>query len=133
MDIGQVSRPSISAVQPAQNSESVRPGRPVATELPAAKAVTAPAESAAARFEPSGRADQLVQAKRSLVGFIDRNNDIDPESRTLVTQTVDTRSGEVVRQYPDVNALRLRAYMSQARERAAPAPAEGHPRVERVA
>lgn len=137
MDIGQIARPSITSAQPAARADAAAPGRPpVKTDLPQAEVVTGAAASAAARLDLSARAAPGLIAKQSLLGFIDRHNDIDPESRTLVTQTVDTRSGEVVRQYPDVSALRLRAYQSSVRDRAiaeSSGPAPDNRRVERVA
>src|SRR5215210_7037767 len=48
---------------------------------------------------------------------------IDPETRDIVFQAVDERTGEVVRQVPDEMLLRLRAYV---REISAKQAAEAH-------
>ena len=114
MDIGQITRPSISPVQPVARPDAPGVGRPVKTDLPQAKAVAAAVESAPAS---AGKPLPVQSANQALAGFISRNTDIDRDSRTIITQTLDTRSGEVVHQYPDINAIRLRAYLTSIRER----------------
>lgn len=72
---------------------------PVATELPARQSVTAADTSGAARNDP-----QTASGSVSHQAFIDQ------AAASIVFQVVDTRTDQVVQQFPDEAVLRRRAY-----------------------
>ncbi len=72
---------------------------PVATELPASQSVTAASASAGTRNDPQTPSDS-----------ISRQAFIDQAAASIVFQVVDTRTDQVVQQFPDEAVLRRRAY-----------------------
>jgi hypothetical protein len=85
-----------SYVEPA--SDAARTAVP--TQLPPDKAVTAPDASLPTRNDVQTETDRL---SRQVV--------IDRAAAEIVYRTVDSRSGLVVRQFPDEARLRTRAYL----------------------
>jgi hypothetical protein len=80
----------------------------VATDLPAHQSVTAADSSARARNDPQGGA---ADSSKHVI--------LDRAAGTMVWQVVDNRTSLVVRQFPDQQFLRRRAYaraLAQARE-----------------
>jgi hypothetical protein len=80
----------------------------VATDLPAHQSVAAADSSARVRNDP-----QAAAANSSKHVFLDR------DAGSIVFQVVDNRTSLVVRQFPDQQSLRRRAYaraLEQARE-----------------
>jgi hypothetical protein len=71
----------------------------VATELPASQSVTAAAAGAGARNNPQTASDS-----------VSRQAFIDQAAASIVFQVVDTRTDQVVQQFPDEAVLRRRAY-----------------------
>jgi uncharacterized FlaG/YvyC family protein len=49
-----------------------------------------------------------------------QNIDIDAETQTVIVQTIDEKTGSVIKQYPNEVQLSLRAYLSAAQAKAAP-------------
>lgn len=76
----------------------------VATELPASQSVAAAG--------PSARADNDSAAVRVSISNAAVSNQvvIDRDARAIVYQVVDTRTSQVVKQFPEEAALRRRAY-----------------------
>lgn len=72
----------------------------VATQLPASQTITAADASARVRNDPSGPTPGL--SHQTL---------FDRDAAAMVYQLVDSRSGAVVRQFPDEAMLRRRAYL----------------------
>jgi flagellar protein FlaG len=103
------------AVQQALVSrpEPVAVAQAVATELPAAKAVTAVSPAAPAVGLSNPYEYQVL---------------VDPATHDVIYRTVDERSRQVVRQVPDQALLRMRAYARSlaADMRPAEMPAEAH-------
>lgn len=87
------------------------PARPVATELAAARTVTAADDGAEQRER---RQDH---APHDLI--------VDPESRDVIIRENDVRA-QAAREHPDQALLRYRAYRPALSEPAAPSPAEPH-------
>ena len=119
MDIGGIRLAPAAASLPAANR--VEPNasgtRAVATELPRTEAVRAIGDSPAVRVDiqqdPSREQRQREEQLRS---FIQNRNIIDPRTREIVFRSVDTRTGTVVRQFPDEIRLKLREYLNTMRE-----------------
>jgi len=82
-------------VQPVREAVS----HAVATELPASQSVTAADASAGVRNDPQTASDS-----------VSRQAFIDQAAASIVFQVVDTRTDQVVEQFPDEAVLRRRAY-----------------------
>jgi uncharacterized FlaG/YvyC family protein len=89
-----VSAPS-PAVQPASQAVSSA----VATELPASQTVTAADNSAVVR-------NDIATSNE----FVSREAFFDREASAMVYQVLDSKTDQVVEQYPDEAVLRRRAY-----------------------
>ena len=83
------------AVQPVSQAVSSA----VATDLPASQSVTAADTSAAVRND--------IQLSND---FVSREAFFDREASAMVYQTVDSKTDQVVEQFPDEAVLRRRAY-----------------------
>jgi hypothetical protein len=95
----------ITAVGTAQKT----PG----TELPAHLVVIAANEAEGL----DGAAQRRNRRALTLSDVTERQVTIDPETREIVRQSIDARSGEVVAQYPDRALLGMRAYIDRISER----------------
>jgi uncharacterized FlaG/YvyC family protein len=119
MDIGGIKLAPAAAILPAANRVEPTNGgaKAVATELPKDISVQQTPEAAGARPElGQDKARAQMERERLLRSFIQNRNVVDPRSRELVFRSVDTRTGEVVRQFPEETQLRLREYLNQLRE-----------------
>lgn len=117
MEIGSIAKPAtVSAPAAPPRVESLAHAGAVKTELAPEAATQQAGETDAVRFEPSEGADKRAALDSALRDMIERNTTIDPESREIVYQSVDKRTGEVVRQVPDEALLRLHTYARQLRE-----------------
>jgi uncharacterized FlaG/YvyC family protein len=119
MDIGGIRLAPAAASLPAANR--VEPNasgtRAVATELPRTEAVRAIGDSAAVRVDiQQDVAQQQRQREEQLRTFIRNRNVVDPRTREIVYRSVDTRTGDVVRQFPDEVRLKLREYLNTMRD-----------------
>lgn len=146
MDIANVARPAAVSAQVASlRAETTVSNNKIRTELPRSATVNGVLESSSARFEPSNDARDQAKRETALRDTIKRNIVIDPKTREIVYQAVDSKSGNVIRQIPSDAILRLRAYYRDApivpEVKTQPAPrserdtGEGEPssqRVERV-
>jgi flagellar protein FlaG len=102
MDTGLPIRPTGSVAQTSYVRPEAAPVREaVATQLTAARSVTATSDAAASRNDAT-RAALAPSQTREVI--------LDPHSREVIFRVVDVRSGRVVRQVPDEALLRLRAY-----------------------
>jgi hypothetical protein len=83
------------------------------TELPAHQVVVAASEAEAL----DGTTQRRTRRALTLSEVTERQVTIDPETHELVHQSIDTRSGDVVVQYPDRALLGMRAYIDRLSER----------------
>ncbi|NNM74704.1 hypothetical protein [Enterovirga aerilata] len=97
----------------------------VRTELPAQATV----QQSAASQKPANETRNAEPDPRTDVS---RNVTIDASTQALVFQTINERSGEVVRQVPDQALLRIRAYARELRDAEAES-AETERQVTRIA
>ncbi len=88
-------------------------------------------EAPAVTFENRDGAQARARLDAAVREMIDRNTLIDPKTREVVYQSVDRKTGEVVRQVPDEMLLRLRAYAREMRE--ADVRRDGPPQVQKLA
>jgi flagellar protein FlaG len=119
MDIGGIKLAPAAAILPAANRVEPTNGgaKAVATELPRDIAIEQTSAAAGTRPEPGqDKARAQMERERLLRSFIQSRNVVDPRSRELVFRAVDTRTGEVVRQFPEETQLRLREYLNQLRD-----------------
>jgi uncharacterized FlaG/YvyC family protein len=119
MDIGGIRLAPAAASLPAANR--VEPNasgtRAVATELPRTEAVRAIGDSPAVRVDiQQDPARDQRQREEQLRSFIQNRNIIDPRTREVIFRSVDTRTGTVVRQFPDEVRLKLREYLNTMRD-----------------
>jgi flagellar protein FlaG len=119
MDIGGVKLAPAAAPIPAANrvEPTASGARAVATELPREEAVRAIGDSPNVRIDiGNDKAREQIDRERMLRSFIRNRNEVDPRTRELVFRAIDTRTGEVVRQFPDETRLKLREYINRLRE-----------------
>jgi uncharacterized FlaG/YvyC family protein len=121
MDIGGVSRTSPAAnPQFAARQDGAQLAGAVRTELSGAQSVQ---QSSALADNPVQRdmrdpARDTAQRLAALRSFIERNYEYDVASREIIYRAVDTRTGQVVRQYPDDISLKLRGFVKEINDRA---------------
>jgi hypothetical protein len=100
--------PAVNRVEPTQSG-----ARAVATQLPSQKAVRAAPEGKAVQVDVRNeKAREQMARDRLLSDFIRNKATVDPRTREIVYQSVNTRTGEIVRQFPDDVTLRLRDYVT---------------------
>lgn len=134
MEAGSITRQG-PGTTPLPNRAEALPNKPtVKTDIAAEKAVNGVAMAEAMRFSPSARKEEaLVAAREALRKTIDQRLDFDVASRTVISQSVDTRTGEVLRQFPDAYIVKLRAYVRGEGATGHPADGEVEKRVQAVA
>jgi flagellar protein FlaG len=121
MDIGGVRMAPAAATIPAANRvEPTSNGtRAVATELPKSEAVRALPDATQVRVDVNRDRNRDQAAREQLLrDFIQKRNVVDPRTREVVYRAVDTRTGDVVRQFPDEARLKLREYLNLMRDAA---------------
>jgi uncharacterized FlaG/YvyC family protein len=119
MEIGTVSRLSSSAgTQPAVRQDAPSQAGSVKSDLPATQAVQQAAALSAQPVTYNLRDDARATATRiaALQSVIENRNVYDVGSRQIVFRAVNTTTGEVVRQFPDDVALKLRAFVRDISE-----------------
>ena len=103
MDPGLTIRPTGTVAPMSYVRPEAAPVREaVATQLTAARSVTALADPTAPRNEAARAAPAQPSQAHVVV--------LDPHSREVLFRVVDVRSGRIVRQVPDEAIMRLRAY-----------------------
>jgi len=116
MDIGSVNRPAgPSSVHAPQRADALVSSGAVKTDLPAEAAVQQVQEAAAVRFEPRDGVQARATLDEAMRDAIRRRIVVDQKNREVIHQTVDERTGEVIRQIPEEVFLRLRAYARAVR------------------
>lgn len=121
MDIGGIKLAPAAATYPAAKRVEPTNGgaKAIATELPKDMAVKQTGETLAPRpAQGRDKTEAQIEREKLLRSFIQSRNVVDPRSRELVFRSVDTRTGEIVRQFPEETQLRLREYLSQLRDAA---------------
>lgn len=118
MDSGAIARPgTIAAPTAPQRAEILASAGAVRTELPPEAAVQQAGASATVRFDPSDGSLERAALDEALQRVIHRRIVIDPKTREVVDQRVDSETGEVIRQVPDEAILKMRAFAREMRER----------------
>jgi uncharacterized FlaG/YvyC family protein len=120
MDIGGIKQAPAAAVPVAANRvEPTSNGtRGVATELDRTQAVREVKDTESVRVDiRDERAAQQLARDKLLNDFIRSRATTDPRSREVVFQKVNTRTGEVVKQFPEEAILKLREYLDTQRGR----------------
>lgn len=120
MELGGVNRASpASAPQPAARPDAPASQGATKTELTPAQTVQQPSAIAAEAVRVDVHPDAQAAAQRisALQRFIETRNEYDVKSREMLYQVVNTHTGEVVRQYPDDLALKLRAFVRDLAEK----------------
>jgi uncharacterized FlaG/YvyC family protein len=121
MDIGGVSRTSPAAnPQFAARQDGAQLAGAVRTELSGGQSVQ---QGAALAEEPVQRdmrdpARDTAQRLAAIRSFIERNYEYDIPSREIIYRAVDTRTGQVLRQYPDDITLKLRGFVKEINDKA---------------
>lgn len=133
MEPGSITRPA-SAPPPASPQRVEAPAQAGAarTDLPPERSAQQSDAVEAVRFEPSKGVEARAALEAAVQDVIQRNVVIDPKSREIVFQSVDRRTGEVVRQVPEEALLKLRAYAREMRA-ADSSEHDGTARVEKIA
>jgi flagellar protein FlaG len=117
MEIGGTAKPTqIEALNASQRTDAAIPAGAVKTDLAPGATVQQIREAQAVRFDPTDGVQARATLDEVLRDFIKRKVTIDPKTREVVYQSIDQRTGEVVRQVPDEALMRLRAYARALRE-----------------
>lgn len=119
MDIGGIKLAPAAANFPAANRVEPTSGgsRAVKTELPSAEAVRALPDATNVQVDVNrDRTREQVAREQALRDFIQKRNVVDPRTREIVYRSVDTRTGDVITQFPDETRLRLREYLNKMRD-----------------
>ncbi|MGL4727754.1 MAG: hypothetical protein ACRCWO_03270 [Bosea sp. (in: a-proteobacteria)] len=69
------------------------------------------------RYDARDPARESAQRLAALRNFIDRNYEFDVSTREIVYRAVDTRTGQIVRQFPDDVSLKLRGFVKEINEK----------------
>jgi uncharacterized FlaG/YvyC family protein len=120
MDIGGVSRtsPAVNS-QFAARQDVAQSAGAVRTDLVPTKSVqqaTAIPEEAV-RYDMRDPARDTAQRLAALRSFIERNYEFDVSTREIVYRAVDTRTGQIVRQFPDDISLKLRGFVKEINDK----------------
>ncbi len=138
MEIGGVARTSPAAGQQlAARPEPASTVGAVSTQLVPAKAVQqgAAVPEQPVRYERNDSAAAAVTRAAAVQSFIENRNVYDAKTRQVIFRAVNTATGEVINQYPDDVALKLRAFVRDINDKQALSDESEatHKRVERVA
>lgn len=110
MDAVNVTRPAVVAAQAATiRAENLVSINRVKTELPKPSSITGVSRDEPVRLDLSNPARDQARREAQLRETVQRNLTIEPQTRTVVFQAVNS-GGEIVRQVPSEAALKLRAY-----------------------
>jgi hypothetical protein len=122
MDFGGVNKPAA----PTSQSALQRVDAPVSsgfakTELPK-EATVQPVEAISpVRFEPSAGSDRRAALDAIMQRAVEHKMEADDRTRDLVFRAVNEKTGEVMLQLPNEQALKLRAYLQETTARIAEA------------
>lgn len=117
MDTGNIARPQQAAnVAPVPRTEAPAAVAGVKTELRVEQSVRQAGESEASRFETRPGLSSQVALDTAFREALDRDIVVDEDTHSLVYQTIDEKTGEVIRQLPDETMLKLRAYVRDLAE-----------------
>jgi hypothetical protein len=119
MDLGGIRMaPAAASVPLAPRVEPTSSGtKAVATQLPRSDVVVDVRGQASATLDARAQ-DQQEQAQREalLRSFIQTRIIIRPETREIISRSVDTRTGDVIEQFPDQTTLKLKDYLKAIRD-----------------
>lgn len=120
MEIGGVSRTSSAAgAQFAARQDMPSQAGAVRTNLASTQSVQQATAIVERPVSFDMREDARSPASRvaAMQSFIERSNDYDVKARELVTRSINSRTGEIVRQFPDDLTLKLRAFARDINEK----------------
>jgi uncharacterized FlaG/YvyC family protein len=109
MEAGNINKPAAALVSGQGSETSQRAER---DSLPKGSGSNGQ-QGQAVQFAPDSEAMQRAKIAARVEEFITRNMTTDPKTREVVYQTVNQKTGEVVRQFPDDAILKLRAYTKE--------------------
>lgn len=114
MDIGGTRPAPAVTVSPVNRPEPTASGaRAVPTQLPRTEVVRQAVEVRPNSTESAPRRSAERETRELMLReFIRDRTVVDPRSREIVHQSVNTRTGEVLSQIPDESLLRLREYVA---------------------
>jgi len=110
---------SVGGPQPVARPSSFRP--PVPSAAAPGDPSVVPRPEAAVRVDLSDGVERRAALDQLLREVIQRHLIIEPRTREVVQQTVNSTTGEVLRQFPEEAILRLRAHAREMTEPARPA------------
>ncbi len=117
MEIGTVKNQSSSTVARLQSAEGGRPAV-VVTEEPSVESSRTPGQQEAERSDtPRSQVESAVSAIQEFVQSVRRNLDfsVDDSSGRVVVKVTDRESGDVIRQMPTEEALKLAESLEEVR------------------
>ena len=115
METGNITKPVAPPPAAPARAEHLLAAGAVKTELVPDAAVQQAEGTQAVRFASTPQVEVRAALEAAVQNFIKRNV-VDPKTREFVHQTVDERTGTVVRQLPEEIILKLRAYARELRE-----------------
>jgi uncharacterized FlaG/YvyC family protein len=121
MDIGGIKLAPAAAAFPAANRVEPTSGgtRAVETQLPTSDAVRALPDATRVSVDVNrDKSRERVAREQALRDFIQKRNVVDPRTREIIYRSVDTRTGDVIQQFPDETRLKLREYLNKMRDAA---------------
>lgn len=123
MDVGLTSKLAPAAGTPANGPDAAAAGRLAArTELPAVATVQPATAAPSLKLDISDTGRRIQAVTEAAERQLQRDVEVDETTREPVVKYVDPDSGVVVRQVPEAEALRLKAYVRAVLDESAPAP-----------
>lgn len=113
MEIGSHTKPSPAQASAPSRAEQITAAAAAGTDVSPETAVQ---QAEAVRFEPRGTVGRRAALDEVIRGAMERHLTIDPETRAVVTESIDPDTGKVVRQIPDETLLKLRLYARELRD-----------------
>src|SRR5829696_2178367 len=108
METGNIARPpAVPDVSAPPRADTLAQAGAVKTELAPEASVQQGGGAEAVRFEPSEASSRRAALEAAVQNVIRRNITIDPKTREVLFQSIDRRTGEVVRQVPEEALLKL--------------------------
>ena len=120
MEIGGVSKTSSAAgSQLAARQYVPSQAGAVRTDLARTESVqqSAALDERPVSFELNDGKGSAASRVAALQSFIERSNDYDIKARELVTRSINSRTGEIIRQFPDDITLKIRAFVRDINDR----------------
>ena len=92
------------------------PSTPVQTDLASGRAVVETGGDEASRFQPSERFADQARRAAAVTTFVENHSHYDTEARTVVYQSIDAATEQVVHQFPGRRRAEAARLLQPARE-----------------